>query len=720
MKPIRDFANSETTQETSAHQRYDFGKLIQNFANRIEKSKNLTWFSEEKRTLSKDTDFVISHLNEILEEFHIQRDSNKCFEDWNYFLENLKSDWGVRMLDSYGKPESGILNGNLKWFGEYEECINVFVPHKTYSNKGGFHGKYCILEIPVKLKNESLSFDVGLCLPDSCHSSESFFNSSKNLNLTDYIKSGEYIDSVLNVTKLTCQNATQEFTKGALAMICLIMLFIFSLVIGSLCTFHTYFIKKYEIRKFHFESNDLKKLVVDCGDIETGTLKTENTSLGIVSSYFEKCKLFFNCFCPFTNGAILMDTSNGEGHLLCLHGIRCLSMIWIILCHNYVFSFNAIRNPAETFKFMDNWYYQIILNGFFSVDSFFLLSGFLVARLFFEKCAGNEKISWIYFYIHRYVRLTPVYMIVIGFYTTLYAHLSSGPLWIYADTDPNCQASWWYNLLYINNFQTVTALCMGWSWYLANDMQFFVISPLLLIPLLRWPKIGYLLIGVFFCIIFGSNFFITYKYNLSAGLGTIVEQSANVTDFLSRWTDYFDLLYMKPHTRMGPYLVGIVLAYYIYKSQKDSRKLSLIELTVGWVFTSATALFCLFGLYHRHLTIIETAFYNAVSRTAFGCCLAWVIFVCINGQGGIVNSILSWKCFIPFSKLTFCAYLIHPIVETAYFSSLRRMFEFSGISMIIMSCGFLTFSFAAAFVVSLLFESPVIRLDKLIRNKFRS
>ncbi|GFW25938.1 nose resistant to fluoxetine protein 6 [Trichonephila clavipes] len=348
-----------------------------------------------------------------------------------------------------------------------------------------------------------------------------------------------------------------------------------------------------------------------------------------------------------------MDTSNREGHLLCLHGIRCLSMIWIILCHDYVFSFNAIRNPVETFNFMDNWYYQILLNGFFSVDSFFLLSGFLVAHLFFEKIVGSEKISWTYFYIHRYIRLTPVYMIVMGFYTTLYAHLSSGPLWIYADTDPNCQVSWWYNLLYINNFQTMTALCMGWSWYLANDMQFFVISPLLLIPLWRWPKIGYLLIGVFFYIIFGSNFFITYKYNLSAGLGTIVEQSANVTNFLSRWTDYFDLLYIKPYTRMGPYLVGIVLAYYIHKrKQNGSRKLSLITLTVGWVFSSVIALFCLFGLYHCHLTIIETAFYNALSRTAFGCCLAWVISLGgviieevhkIKYLGIIVDNKMQWK-----------------------------------------------------------------------------
>ncbi|GFT28819.1 hypothetical protein NPIL_331441, partial [Nephila pilipes] len=32
------------------------------------------------------------------------------------------------------------------------------------------------------------------------------------------------------------------------------------------------------------------------------------------------------------------------------------------------------------------------------------------------------------------------------------AYLGSGPLWNLKD-DPNCIANWWWNALYINNFQ---------------------------------------------------------------------------------------------------------------------------------------------------------------------------------------------------------------------------------------------------------------------------
>ncbi|GFY55368.1 hypothetical protein TNIN_374681 [Trichonephila inaurata madagascariensis] len=123
----------------------------------------------------------------------------------------------------------------------------------------------------------------------------------------------------------------------------------------------------------------------------------------------------------------------------------------------------------------------------------FFFSGFLVAYLFFQQSAKNKGIPWLYFYIHRFIRLTPVYMIVLAFYTSLSGYLGSGPVWTVPNTDPNCHSNWWWNFLYINNLQPAADACAGWFWYLANDMQFYVISPLFLVTLWRWPKIGFIL-----------------------------------------------------------------------------------------------------------------------------------------------------------------------------------------------------------------------------------
>lgn len=50
-------------------------------------------------------------------------------------------------------------------------------------------------------------------------------------------------------------------------------------------------------------------------------------------------------------------------------------------------------------------------------------------------------------------RLTAVYAIILGFIATVYAYLGTGPNWREIQMHSEvCQANWWQNLLYINNF----------------------------------------------------------------------------------------------------------------------------------------------------------------------------------------------------------------------------------------------------------------------------
>ena len=46
---------------------------------------------------------------------------------------------------------------------------------------------------------------------------------------------------------------------------------------------------------------------------------------------------------------------------------------------------------------------------------------------------------------------------------------------------------------------------------------------------------------------------------------------------------------------------------------------------------------------------------------------------------GAVNSLLSWRAFIPLSRLTYSAYLIHPIVIQVFYSSFETPLHFSDI-----------------------------------------
>ena len=60
--------------------------------------------------------------------------------------------------------------------------------------------------------------------------------------------------------------------------------------------------------------------------------------------------------------------------------------------------------------------------------------------------------------------------------------------------------------------------------------------------------------------------------------------------------------------------------------------------------------------------------YIAFSRLVWGIMLGWVTFASIKGIGSLAHSILASPVWIPMSRINYCAYLIHPIVLTVFFS----------------------------------------------------
>jgi hypothetical protein len=55
-------------------------------------------------------------------------------------------------------------------------------------------------------------------------------------------------------------------------------------------------------------------------------------------NFSEHKKEILVSFSMFTNGSKLLATKSSEGTLTCLHGIRFLSICWIVVGHRYMFS----------------------------------------------------------------------------------------------------------------------------------------------------------------------------------------------------------------------------------------------------------------------------------------------------------------------------------------------------------------------------------------------
>ena len=107
-------------------------------------------------------------------------------------------------------------------------------------------------------------------------------------------------------------------------------------------------------------------------------------------------------------------------------------------------------------SYLGNPLFAIVVNSFPSVDTFLLIGATLLSystmKELDKKNGGNFKF-WALLYFHRYVRLTGVYAIVIGFHATLLKYFTQGTRSHYVqETVDTCQDDWWKNLLYINNF----------------------------------------------------------------------------------------------------------------------------------------------------------------------------------------------------------------------------------------------------------------------------
>jgi peptidoglycan/LPS O-acetylase OafA/YrhL len=139
---------------------------------------------------------------------------------------------------------------------------------------------------------------------------------------------------------------------------------------------------------------------------------------------------------------------------------------------------------------------------------------------------------------------------------------------------------------------------------------------------------------------------------------------------------------------------------------------------------------------HRVLLVAHTRtanfFQASLGHTAWGLSLAWITVACCSGYGGPAGALLKFKLFLPLSRLTYCAYLIHPVymcltsfvldgplhlhelfvVSRARRRCLQKNVELS--FQMVIYCGNIIFAFVSAFAISLAFEAPVVNLLKLI------
>ncbi|KYN15551.1 Nose resistant to fluoxetine protein 6, partial [Trachymyrmex cornetzi] len=393
---------------------------------------------------------------------------------------------------------------------------------------------------------------LGLCLPASC--------STNNIS---FVLEGIFRDRILLINDLysvdlnliqvkNLKDDHQWLLSGAIPFICVALLLTFVMMISG--TIYDIF-----IYQTYLKTNT--KTVVN---VENAVGEMQMIDL---SSSREKSKIrnVLMCFSVYTSTKTIFNTKLDTKEIAVVHGIRFLSMVWIIILHSVFYTVEYFDNKTWMLRLAEGVPIQVISNGTLSVDTYFFLSGFLLAYVSLKNKIDKERIKPIHYkeklneffvsIMKRYIRLTPAYIMMIGMAQLISAwYDKTSQFYVEERPHETCAKYWWRNVLYIHNLFGLNTMCLSWSWYLSNDMQFYII-------------------GLVFLILSTVYFYVAVVI-----LGTILIASVILSGYISYIYEYVptldeqyrlpDVLYFPPWIQIGPYIIGMITGYIIRRFNK--------------------------------------------------------------------------------------------------------------------------------------------------------
>ena len=667
------------------------------------------------------------HLYEsLLDNFQ----TNNCSQELLRFWGNLDNEKQAAYLDSFGKVGAGILTGNVQYLGYYDQCIDI---GNTDYCRFPFYMTITTMGTTTEPSNASFTIPVefGMCFPSSCHAKDFydlFFNGSDETFdsklFTDFNAVNYTVDVTVSVgyTEPICPWRDLKWTNSSIIVLIVCVLLIVLVITGTMVDV-----------AFWLINDILPKLDLPGGKPQTSMTNSEdkhsiNADEPLMNAKNEQgssdkrviefLKDLMLSFSLYKTVPAIIATRQSANAVTSINGIRVISMFWIILGHtfeygmgvdNYGAGFANILEVSETIR--KRFLFQLVNNFTFAVDAFFVLSGFLLSYLSIKELDRRQgKFQFITFYVHRLLRLSPAYYLVVLIYFKLLPHVGSGPLWFFMDDISHCEKYWWTSFLYINNFYPISMSidCYSVTWYLSDIIQFFIVSPIFVLLLYHCWRIGFTTIGG---IMLASI----------AIIGTFVGvANINANLFLTFDLTGWDNIYSKPYCRINAYLIGVLLGFVLYKKWRVKCDLWILICfySLMWIIAIGSCLVIVFGQYKtwngHPFTKSENIMYFMFSHTVFSTGVALMIYTCHNGFGGVINKLLSFSFWVPLSNLNYMTYLVHPIVLTLMYRTMRVQFIYTDWLLILLFASAVVLSYSLALILAVTVEYPVANIENAV------
>ncbi|XP_045481000.1 uncharacterized protein LOC123685389 [Harmonia axyridis] len=638
--------------------------------------------------------------------------NERCRNDSLFYRQELSrfTVWATDMFDASSKFPSGIFIGSIYDTGNFDECVKVRLPKEI-----GFSGQHCMAHFKLKplepisvKKTYSLKYD----------EYENIFNISTWLKIANYAQDGSKHSRDENFFSFclpsTCSHTdVEEVLKEMIEDTKDYFPFSLDVHVDQ---------KNCQVwRNFDFSFADQIYMAIVGSLILIGILSTvydlnnkgesDNKSPGTLHNILKSFS-FSNTCEKLTTFKINEDGFN------CLNGMKVLTMCLIIMGHRIMFYISSpLSDPSHFEVYYRVFPFILLLNGPIVVDTFFTISGFLgcyMMLLEFDKRKKMMNVGLVY--IHRFLRLTPAYAVVLGFYCTIFVQLGDGPFWeerIGVEHE-RCLASWWANLLYVNNYINVDRICMFQSWYLTCEIHFFLTLPFLSYLIWKKPKAGIFMMIVLIIISAIIPFVIILTEKEEPILHLYMKF---LRDPVTNHT--FQITYIPSHMRLGPYFIGIIAGYLKYKIKKSDYKLPKTLTAFTWMLFMLIITSIYVAAYTFYLPIEDKDYvfygtYGSLHHLLWSFCISWIIIAVSEGAGSWIAPILEWKPFSFFGRITYTTYLCHGAVQLYSAGINRGPVATAFYSMATLSASDIVESFLLGFLLTLVVEGPALALENMI------
>ncbi|KAL7051333.1 hypothetical protein ACKWTF_004432 [Chironomus riparius] len=543
--------------------------------------------------------------------------NQKCYNEIMQIYDgiNRKEIWAMKTLDSSGHFGSGFLHGNNHWLGSEKGCQSLTSPlHVTLSNRferlmkpdlihavAPFEMNYRMIyakhysawQIEIKFHTENL-LHIGLCLPKSCSNNEIHNLTQEYLNsrTLDAQNLFEFESDVLLVKDLKLRE--NFFSKKSVIILCIISVITLTIV---LCAW-------YRDEKINDALDPVE--AAQCNNFWDKILK----SFSIQNNYKS-----------------LMDDTIPPNSISVINGIKSISCFLILCFHMFWFSFYVTSNPGVLFHLSEKVSFQWIANAALMVDSFFCISGFLVAYNFIrndkqmEEIKNNTLMQNVRLFgkllLHRFIRLSPLYLMV-GLLTEIFTSyiVDVSKFWVHERTDLTCQQFWWRNIFYVHNLYSHDELCMNWTWSMACEMQFFIMFTIILFVFAKNKIYGKITFSMFTLLMLVIGVKKTFKYQFLPSFDVLLYTGTE--------------LYISPWTRIIPYAVGVACGWYLNKYRKT---FSMSDKMRNFMFflSSFLLVLALHATIERNISVEIASFCILIGRPLIAFSVSW--FIITNACG---------------------------------------------------------------------------------------